>query len=162
MEINEVNKKLYESAFVSDGTLGDLNNWKPDIDERLIEESTEEEKELDIEKPVEVEDTTPEDSDYEDSDSEYEGTDGVFDEEKAKEDIENISNTLMKNIMIYMLCRNDNVSVFKNIHDLVWDSMRHEANYGVILNIFDPKHSKEKNPKIRAWYVQQVRKLIMW
>ena len=43
MEINEVNKKLYESAFVSDGTLGDLNNWKPDIDERLIEESTEDE-----------------------------------------------------------------------------------------------------------------------
>ena len=43
MENNEVNKKLYESAFVSDGTLGDLNNWKPDIDERLIEESTEDE-----------------------------------------------------------------------------------------------------------------------
>ena len=43
MEINEVNKKLYESTFVSDGTLGDLNNWKPDIDERLIEESTEDE-----------------------------------------------------------------------------------------------------------------------
>ena len=43
MEINEVIKKLYESAFVSDGTLGDLNNWKPDIDERLIEESTEDE-----------------------------------------------------------------------------------------------------------------------
>lgn len=38
MEINEVNKKLYESAFVSDGTFGDLDNWKPDIDERLIEE----------------------------------------------------------------------------------------------------------------------------
>ena len=43
MEINEVNRKLYERAFVSDGTLGDLNNWKPDIDERLIEESTEDE-----------------------------------------------------------------------------------------------------------------------
>ena len=43
MEINEVNKKLYESAFVSDGTFGDLNNWKPDIDERLIEESIEDE-----------------------------------------------------------------------------------------------------------------------
>ena len=43
MEINEVNKKLYESTFVYDGTLGDLNNWKPDIDERLIEESTEDE-----------------------------------------------------------------------------------------------------------------------
>lgn len=43
MEINEVNKKLYESAFVSDGTFGDLDNWKPDIDERLIEESCEDE-----------------------------------------------------------------------------------------------------------------------
>ena len=43
MEINEENKKLYESAFVYDGTLGDLNNWNPDIDERLIEESTEDE-----------------------------------------------------------------------------------------------------------------------
>ena len=43
MENNEVNKKLYESAFVSDGTFGELNNWKPDIDERLIEESTEDE-----------------------------------------------------------------------------------------------------------------------
>lgn len=43
MENNEVNKKLYESAFVSDGTFEDLNNWKPDIDERLIEESTEDE-----------------------------------------------------------------------------------------------------------------------
>ena len=150
-----------------DMTLGDptsiVNGEVAEADKAEWEkEFDEEEKELDIEKPVEVEDTTPEDSDYEDSDSEYEGTDGVFDEEKAKEDIENISNTLMKNIMIYMLCRNDNVSVFKNIHDLVWDSMRHEANYGVILNIFDPKHSKEKNPKIRAWYVQQVRKLIMW
>lgn len=43
MEINEVNKKLYESAFVSDGTFGDLDNWKPDIDERLIRESVEDE-----------------------------------------------------------------------------------------------------------------------
>ena len=43
MENNEVNKKLYEGAFVSDGTFGELNNWKPDIDERLIEESTEDE-----------------------------------------------------------------------------------------------------------------------
>ena len=39
MEINEVNKKLYESAFISDGTFGDLDNWKPDIDESLVEES---------------------------------------------------------------------------------------------------------------------------
>ena len=43
MEINEVNKKLYESAFVSDGTFGDIDNWKPDIDERLIEVSCEDE-----------------------------------------------------------------------------------------------------------------------
>ena len=43
MEINEVNKKFYESTFVSDSTFGGLNNWKPDIDERLIEESTEDE-----------------------------------------------------------------------------------------------------------------------
>ena len=43
MEINEVNKKLYESAFVSDGAFGDLDNWKPDIDERLIEESCQDE-----------------------------------------------------------------------------------------------------------------------
>lgn len=43
MEINEVNKKLYESAFVSDGTFGDIDDWEPDIDERLIEVSTEDE-----------------------------------------------------------------------------------------------------------------------
>lgn len=43
MEINEVNKKLYEDSFISDGEYGDLNNWKPDIDERLIEESCEDE-----------------------------------------------------------------------------------------------------------------------
>ena len=43
MEINEVNKKIYEDSFISDGEYGDLNNWKPDIDERLIEESCEDE-----------------------------------------------------------------------------------------------------------------------
>lgn len=43
MEINEVNKKLYEDSFISDGEYGDLNNWKPDIDERLIEESCQDE-----------------------------------------------------------------------------------------------------------------------
>ena len=43
MEINEVNKKLYEDSFISDGEYGDLNNWKPDIDERFIEESCEDE-----------------------------------------------------------------------------------------------------------------------
>lgn len=43
MEINEVNKKLYEDAFVSDGTFGDIDGWKPDIDERLIEVSCEDE-----------------------------------------------------------------------------------------------------------------------
>lgn len=43
MEINEVNKKLYEDSFISDGEYGDLNNWKPDIDERLIEVSCQDE-----------------------------------------------------------------------------------------------------------------------
>lgn len=43
MEINEVNKKHYENAFISNGEYGDLNNWKPDIDERLIEESCQDE-----------------------------------------------------------------------------------------------------------------------
>lgn len=43
MEINEVNKKIYEDSFVSDDEYGDLNNWKPDIDERLIEESCQDE-----------------------------------------------------------------------------------------------------------------------
>lgn len=38
---NETNKKLYEDAFISNGEYGDLNNWKPDIDERLIEEHCE-------------------------------------------------------------------------------------------------------------------------
>ena len=38
MEINEENKKLYEDAFIPDGEYGDLNNWKPSIDERMIEE----------------------------------------------------------------------------------------------------------------------------
>lgn len=41
MEINEVNKKLYEDAFISDGEFNVVNNWKPDIDERMIEESCE-------------------------------------------------------------------------------------------------------------------------
>ena len=43
MEINETNKKLYEDSFISNGEYGDLNNWKPDIDERMIEESCEDE-----------------------------------------------------------------------------------------------------------------------
>ena len=43
MDINEVNKKLYEDAFISNGEYGDLNNWKPSIDEREIEESCEKE-----------------------------------------------------------------------------------------------------------------------
>ena len=41
MEINEVNKKLYEDAFISNGEYGDLNNWKPSIDERTIKECCE-------------------------------------------------------------------------------------------------------------------------
>ena len=39
--INEKNKQIYEDAFVSNGEYGGLNNWKPDIDERLIEEHCE-------------------------------------------------------------------------------------------------------------------------
>ena len=38
MEINEVNKKLYEDAFIADGEYGYLNDWKPSIDEREIED----------------------------------------------------------------------------------------------------------------------------
>lgn len=38
MEINEVNKELYEKAFISDGKYGELNNWKPSINESEIEE----------------------------------------------------------------------------------------------------------------------------
>jgi len=38
MEINEKNKKLYEDAFVSDGTYSVCNSWKPSIDERCIED----------------------------------------------------------------------------------------------------------------------------
>lgn len=39
METNETNKALYEKAFIGNGeyTLCELN-WKPDIDERVIEE----------------------------------------------------------------------------------------------------------------------------
>lgn len=42
MEINDCNKQIYESAFIGDGeyTLYELS-WKPDIDERNIEESCE-------------------------------------------------------------------------------------------------------------------------
>lgn len=43
MEINEVNKKLYEDAFIADGEYGYLNDWKPSIDEREITESCEDE-----------------------------------------------------------------------------------------------------------------------
>ena len=41
MEINEINKKLYEDAFISNEEYGDLNDWKPSIDERTIEEMCE-------------------------------------------------------------------------------------------------------------------------
>lgn len=40
MEINEINKELYESAFIQNGEYGyHENSWKPSIDERQIEES---------------------------------------------------------------------------------------------------------------------------
>ena len=42
MEINEINQKLYESAFIQNGEYGyHENSWKPSIDERQIEESCE-------------------------------------------------------------------------------------------------------------------------
>lgn len=38
MEINEINKQLYESAFIQNGEYGyHENNWKPSIDEREID-----------------------------------------------------------------------------------------------------------------------------
>ena len=41
--INEANKKLYEDAFITNGEFptADPDGWKPDIDERLIEEHCE-------------------------------------------------------------------------------------------------------------------------
>lgn len=39
MEINEINKRLYESAFIQNGEYGyHENSWKPSIDEREIHE----------------------------------------------------------------------------------------------------------------------------
>jgi len=39
MEINEINQKLYESAFISNGEFGYADDsWKPSIDEREISE----------------------------------------------------------------------------------------------------------------------------
>lgn len=39
MEINEINKQLYESAFIENGEYGyHGENWKPSIDEREIHE----------------------------------------------------------------------------------------------------------------------------
>ena len=39
MEINEINKQLYESAFIQNGEYGyhDNNTWKPSIDERELD-----------------------------------------------------------------------------------------------------------------------------
>lgn len=83
-----------------------------------------------------------------------------FGTDVTPEEINKKCKTLMKNIMIYMLCRNDNRSVFDNIHDLVWDSMRNSANYSVILNIFSPEHSSETDPEKIDEYVQRVRDII--
>ena len=106
-------------------------------------------------------DDTEYDSDY---DAEAEEAEKKELEKKWKDDeINDKCNALMKNIMIYMLCRNDDTTVFKDIHDLVWDSMRKPFNHNVILNIFDPKHANEPNPKRKAYYVQKVRNDInMW
>ena len=39
MEINETNRKIYESSFIQTGEYGFTeNHWKPDIDEREIQE----------------------------------------------------------------------------------------------------------------------------
>jgi hypothetical protein len=39
MEVNEINKELYEAAFIQNGEYGyHENHWKPSIDEREIEE----------------------------------------------------------------------------------------------------------------------------
>ena len=44
MGINEINKGLYESAFIENGEFGYHGaTWKPDIDEREIEEFSEDE-----------------------------------------------------------------------------------------------------------------------
>ena len=39
MEINEINKQLYESAFIQNGEFGyhSNNTWKPSIDERELD-----------------------------------------------------------------------------------------------------------------------------
>ena len=45
MEVNEINKKLYESAFIENGEFGyHGTTWKPDIDEREIMEFCEDEE----------------------------------------------------------------------------------------------------------------------
>ena len=39
MEVNEINKELYESAFIENGEFGYHGaTWKPDIDERKVKE----------------------------------------------------------------------------------------------------------------------------
>ena len=39
MKVNEINKTLYEIAFIQNGEYGyNENNWKPSIDENEIEE----------------------------------------------------------------------------------------------------------------------------
>ena len=44
MQINEINKELYESAFIQNGEYGyHENDWKPSIDEREIETMCEDE-----------------------------------------------------------------------------------------------------------------------
>lgn len=44
MEVNEINKELYEAAFIQNGEYGySQNTWKPSIDERQIHECCEDE-----------------------------------------------------------------------------------------------------------------------
>ena len=85
-----------------------------------------------------------------------------FEEGMTLDEINRKCKTIMKNIVIYMLCRNDNMTVFDNMHDLVWDSMgtKHKDNYNIILNIFNPEHANEKDSVKIEKYVQDVRDML--
>ena len=136
----------------------------PELDKELEEDLEEFEKELeedDVEIPEDDREETDDSSSTDTGESDVE-VDSEKEEELAKkwtaDMVNDKCNALMKNIMIYMLCRNDDIKVFKNMHDLVWDSMRSPANYDVILNIFDQEHAKETDPKKKEYYVNLVRR----
>lgn len=148
----------------------EINTGDPELDAELEKDLEEFEKELEDdgveipEEDVKTDDSSSTDTGDSDSDVEI---DTEKEEELAKkwtaDMVNDKCNALMKNIMIYMLCRNDDIKVFKNIHDLVWDSMRSPANYDVILNIFDQEHAKETDSKRKEYYVNLVRRDInLW